>query len=91
MRVLDWSALERRAEREEGRWRYGLLVEEIEAEGFHCESYGFLAADPRTGEERRCRHVTVNARDALELLGKLIRCGVSPTQLPEVIEDWLGR
>lgn len=91
MRILDWSRLAERPAVEERRWRYGLLVEDIEVEGFHCESYGFLVADDRTGEESRCRHVTVNAAQAVTLLERLIHCGVSPVHLPDVVEDWLGQ
>ena len=72
-------------------WRYGLLVEDIEVDGFHCESYGVVITDDRTGEEGRCRHVTVNANDAIELLALLVRNRVTPTTLSDVVEDWLGR
>lgn len=90
MRVLDQKGLLKRSGPEEGRRRYGLLVEDVEAEGFRCESYGFLIADDRAGTEARCRHVTVDAGRALELLGRLVHYEVSPIHLLDVIEDQLG-
>lgn len=91
MRVLDWGTLERPQQSAERRWRYGLLVEDIEVDGFHCESYGVAVTDALTGESARCRHVTVSATDALALLSTLVRGTVTPVSLAEVVEDWLGR
>ena len=91
MRVLDWKMLKEIPPPTRQRWRYGLLVEDIEVDGFHCESYGVVITDDLTGQEERCRHVTVNAREAMELLELLSRCEVTPTTLGDVIEDWLGR
>ncbi len=73
------------------RWRYALLVEDIEVDGFHCESYGVSAEDPETGEGAKVRHVTVHAGDASALLEFLARNQVSPVHLLDVVEDWLGR
>lgn len=91
MRVLDLGKTERQTTPAKCRWRYGLLVEDIEVEGFHCESYGVVVTDRLTGEERQARHVTVRADEALELLRTLARCVVTPETLADVIEDWLGR
>lgn len=91
MRILDQSWLAKRPLSENCRWRYGLLVEDIRVEGFSCESYGFLVADDQTGEEARCRHVTLSTVQAVALLEQLIRCEVSPVHLRDIVEDWLGR
>lgn len=91
MRVLDPGVLKCSSSRTECPWRYGLLVEDVEVDGFHCESYGLLVADDAAGQEAVCRHVTVNAGNAVELLDKLRRCQVSPAHLADVVEDWLGR
>lgn len=91
MRVLDHGMLERSQQSVERRWRYGLLVEDIEVDGFHCESYGVAVTDSLTGESARCRHVTVSAMDALALLNTLAHGTVTPVSLAEVVEDWLGR
>ena len=90
MRVLEWDRSKRTERASPHHWRYCLLVEDIEVEGFHCESYGVLLLDTRTGQETRVRHVTVNAHRAAELLDVLSRGGVTPTTLHDVIEDWLG-
>lgn len=91
MRVLDWRMEKQQPQPAQCRWRYGLLVEDIEVDGFHCESYGMTVTDSVTGESARCRHVTVNAKEALELLDTLVRGAVGPVSLAEVVEDWLGR
>ena len=90
MRVLEWERTKKTEKTSSHRWHYCLLVEDIEVEGFHCESYGVLLIDSLTGEETRVRHVTVNARRAAELLDALVRGGVTQTTLHDVIEDWLG-
>ena len=90
MRVLEWEQTKKAEHTTACRWRYCLLVEDIEVDGFHCESYGVLLIDPLTGEEARVRHVTVNAHRAVELLDALARGGVTPVTLKDVIEDWLG-
>ena len=90
MRVLEWERSNKTGKASSLRWRYYLLVEDIEVEGFHCESYGVLLENAVTGEESRVRHVTVNAHQAVELLDILVRGGVTPVTLRDVIEDWLG-
>lgn len=82
MRVLDWTA-------QKAPCRYGLLVEDIEVDGFHCESYGVVISDP-TGNTQRCRHITVSVARISELLDLLIRNDVTPAALFDVVEDWLG-
>lgn len=91
MRVLDLGTLEKSSQARERRWRYELLAEDIEVDGFHCESYGVVVTDEVTGETARCRHVTVKAKDALELLSTLSRNAVTPVTLSDVVEDWLGQ
>lgn len=72
-------------------WRYALLVDDIEVEGFRCESYGIMVREPNTGEEALVRHITVNASEAWELLDTVARSAVSPVTLADVVEDYLGR
>lgn len=91
MRVLDWRMLESKLPLTEQPWRYGLLVEDIEVDGFRCESYGVVITDRATGREHRRRHVTVSAMDAALLMDLLERNQVSPVTLDDVLEDWLGR
>lgn len=68
---------------------YALLVDEIEADGFFCESYGAAVRDPVSGEEASIRHITINADKALALLDALRRGGVPPIALRDVVEDCL--
>lgn len=91
MRVLDWRLLESKLPRAEQSWQYGLLVEDIEVDGFRCESYGVMITDCATGQEHRRRHITISAQDAASLLDLLVRNRVSPVSLDDVLEDWLGR
>lgn len=83
MRVLDWTT-------QKAPCRYGLLVEDIEVDGFHCESYGVVLTGPG-GDTKRCRHITVNAARIAEFMDLLIRNAVTPTTLLDVVEDWLGQ
>lgn len=91
MRVLDWRLLENKRSQAEQFWRYGLLVDDIEVDGFRCESYGVMITDCATGQEHRRRHITSSAMDAASLLDLLVRNRVSPVSLDDVLEDWLGR
>lgn len=88
MRTLNWPGKKASAT---GVWQYTLLVEDIEVDGFHCESYGVAVENTVTGERAQVRHVTVHAGDAAELLELLAQHQVSPAHLPDVVEDWLGR
>lgn len=91
MRILDLRSLGYTAPAGPGRRRYELLVEEVAADGFFCESYGVAVTDEETGESARRRHVSVNAGEAAALLDALARNDVPPAALGDVVEDWLGR
>ncbi len=91
MRFMEWDNPQGTRQVQKPQWRYGLLVEDVETGGFHCESYGVAIADCHTGQEHRRRHVTASALDAAALMDTLVRCEVSPVTLDDVIEDWLAR
>lgn len=91
MRILDWREPRQLTHPPEHRWRYGLLVDDVEVDGFCCESYGIVVTNEITGESARCRHITVNAQEALELLGIMARNAVTPPTLMDVVQDWLGQ
>lgn len=91
MRMVDWTQGKTDAAPPAAQWRYALLAEDIEVDGFHCESYGIMVREPYTGEEASVRHITVNASQALELLDTVARSTVSPVTLRDVVEDYLGR
>lgn len=91
MRTMKWTRP--KAERSSPRrpWNYALLVDDIDVDGFRCESYGIMVYDADRGEKAAVRHVTVNATEALELLNTVARLAVSPVTLRDVIEDYLGQ
>lgn len=96
MRTLDWKPTASQARAAEApppqnRWNYALLVEDIEVDGFHCESYGVVITDRVTGETAQARHVTVSALDIACLMDVIVRGQVTPTTLADVVEDWLGQ
>lgn len=91
MRMVDWTQGKTDAAPPAAQWRYALLVDDIEVEGFRCESYGIMVREPNTGEEALVRHITVNASAAWELLDTVARSAVSPVTLADVVEDYLGR
>lgn len=91
MRTLNWEETRSGASASVRQWTYTLLVEDIEVDGFHCESYGILVCAPDTGEKVAVRHITVNGAEALVLLERVARLAVSPVTLRDVVEDYLAR
>lgn len=92
MRTMQWDQRKTAVQPTDAKgWTYALLVEDIEVDGFHCESYGILVRDPDTKEEATVRHITVNGSEALALLSTVARSAVSPVTLRDVVEDYLGR
>lgn len=73
----------------EGPYDYAILVDEVEAGRFSCESYGLRVRARATGEESRVEHITANARRIDELCELVARNRVGPTHLRDVVEDWL--
>lgn len=89
MRTMEWRP--GKVETRPKRWHYALLIEDIELDGFQCESYGLCVRDLETGEETTARHITVNGPEALAVLDAVARLEVSPVTLRDVVEDYLGR
>ena len=54
MRTMEWTRKKEEISTPERQWNYALLVEDIEVDGFHCESYGILACDPDPVRKPRC-------------------------------------
>lgn len=90
MRILDWAPPQSPCDAPASHCRYGLLVEDIAVDGFHCESYGVVITGP-AGEREQCRHITTSAAQIARFMGLLVRNGVTPVTLADVVEDWLGR
>lgn len=91
MRTIEWKRERHQVSMPVKQWHYTLLVEDIEVDGFHCESYGIMVKDPDAGEEAVVRHITVNGTEALTLLNTVARLAVSPSTLGDVVEDYLGQ
>ncbi len=76
-------------ERQEGcGYRYSILVDEMEAGGLSCESYGLKAEGP-DGSCVEIPHITVSAARIDALVELVQRNQVSPVILRDVVEDWL--
>lgn len=91
MRTMEWKREETVEALPSRQWQYALLVEDIEVDGFHCESYGIMVREAESGEEAAVRHITVNGSEALALLNAVARLAVSPVTLKDVVEDYLGQ
>ena len=67
---------------------YSLLEEELEVGNFHYISYG-LRVEKSDGESETIRDITTSRTRIETLYQLLVRNGVTPMQLREVLEDWL--
>lgn len=75
--------------KEGSRYGYGILVDEVCAEGFCCESYGVCVWEREGGERAEVRHVTTSPTRMDELMARLAAHEVAPCHLRAVIEDCL--
>lgn len=91
MRTMEWKETKTVQAALPRQWHYALLVEDIEVDGFHCESYGLMVCETDSGEKAVVRHITVNGSEALALLNTVARLAVSPVALRDVVEDYLGQ
>lgn len=77
---------------EDGRtmgYRYYILVGEMAVSGgLACESYGVKVVG-EDGEEASVPDLTVSPARIDQLMELLVRNGVSPVTLRDVVEDWL--
>ena len=67
---------------------YSILIDEMDVGLYACESYGIRVAE-RGGAEASVPHVTCSAARIDELSELLLRNGVTPTTLNDVLSDWL--
>ncbi len=54
-----------------------------------CESYGVKVTVVETGEEAAAKDLTVLPDRIAALADMLVRCGVTPCALDDVVADWL--
>lgn len=69
--------------------RYEVLVEDVSQGSFFCESYGLAVADLPRGARAELRNVTLSQTVILDLLAILVRNGVAPEALREIVEDYI--
>ena len=74
---------------DKGDYDYSILVDQVEAGAFACESYGAAVTSRRTGERAVVPNITVSIPRIDELMDLLVRNQVSPTHLRDVVDDWL--
>ena len=82
----------KQVEGEEGdavRYRYSILIDEMDVGPFSCESYGVKIAQEPTGPSAVVAHVTTSIPRIDELMELLTRNSVTPAGLRDVVEDWL--
>ena len=89
MRELIVDTRELRGDAGTYRYTYSILVDEMDAGRFCCESYGVKIRDEDSGQTAAVSHVTTSIPRIDELMDLLIRNGVTPTGLRDVIDDWL--
>ena len=71
------------------RYRYSILIDEMDVGPFSCESYGVRIAQVPEGPSAVVAHVTTSIPRIDELMDLLTRNIVTPAGLRDVVEDWL--
>ena len=69
-------------------FRYYTLTEEIPVGAFSCERYG-IRIEQAGGASAEVRGITLSSARLERLTELVVRNAVTPTNLPEVISDWL--
>ena len=70
------------------RFDYSILIGEMDVGAYACESYGVKVAE-QGGEQALVENITCSASRIDELSGLLVRNGVPPAALHDVVSDWL--
>ena len=70
------------------QFHYFLTVDEEEASRLLCENYGVRIAED-SGDNAIIPAITTSAARIDELSGLLVRNGVTPAALNDVLSDWL--
>ena len=79
-------------EDEQGRVRiydYTILIDEMDAGPFFCESYGLQVREKGSGEICAVPHITTSISRIDELCELVLAGGVTPLTLADVVSDWL--
>ena len=67
---------------------YSILIDEMDVGPYSCESCGIRVSE-RGGAQASAAHVTCSAARIDELSELVVRNGVTPTTLNDVLSDWL--
>ena len=89
MRMIHWGVSEQTAE--DGRpltCHCHILVRDVPPP-MNGESYGIRLTIAETGEMMEFMDLTVSGKRILDLAETLVRCGVTPCALRDVVSDWL--
>lgn len=70
------------------RFDYSILIGEMDVGPYSCESYGVKVAE-QGGGQACVENITCSASRIDELSGLLVRSGVTPAGLNDVVSDWL--
>ena len=70
------------------RFDYSILIGEMDVGLYACESYGVKVAE-QGGAQASVENITCSASRIDELSGLLVRNGVTPAALCDVVSDWL--
>ena len=70
------------------RFDYSILIGEMDVGPYACESYGVRISE-QGGGQASVPNITCSASRIDELSGLLVRNGVTPTALRDVVLDWL--
>ncbi|MBD5084630.1 MAG: hypothetical protein HDT33_06100 [Clostridiales bacterium] len=70
------------------RFDYSILIGEMDVGPYACESYGVRISE-QGGGQASVPNITCSASRIDELSGLLVRNGVTPTTLRDVVLDWL--
>lgn len=92
MRMREIFAGSRTEKDEKGiqlRFDYYILVGEMDVGRFFCESYGVKVTQRGTPSLCAIPDVTTSAARIDSLMELLMKNGVTPISLPEVVQDWL--
>lgn len=70
------------------RFDYSILIGEMDVGPYACESYGIKVAE-QGGGETCVENITCSASRIDELSDLLVRNGVTPAAVHDVLSDWL--
>lgn len=71
------------------RYRYSVLIDEMDVGNFACESYGVRVQEEPRGECAQVLHITTSIPRIDALMERVCGGVVPPCALRDVIEDWL--